>query len=63
MKPLRFLLSAALMGLSFHFLDVANFNSNQGGYMQHDANHHTEAWTFLVQGKQINTHLDLRRTK
>jgi hypothetical protein len=57
MKPLRFLLSAALMGLSSHLLDVA------GGHMQHDANHHTEAWTFLVQGKQINAHFDLQRTK
>ncbi len=55
--------------VDFHFLDVANFNSKQGGYMQHavfttlDANHHTEDWTFLMQGKQINAHLDLERTK
>jgi hypothetical protein len=55
--------------VDFHFLDVANFNSKQGGYMQHavfttlDANHHTEDWTFLAQGKQINAHLDLQRKK
>ncbi len=55
--------------VDFHFLDVANFNSKQGGYMQHavftkvDDNHHTEDWTFLRQGKQINAHLDLQRTK
>ncbi|MDX6457218.1 MAG: hypothetical protein QOE55_915 [Acidobacteriaceae bacterium] len=55
--------------VDFHFLDVANFNSKQGGYMQHavfttlDANHHTEDWTFLAQGKPINAHLDLQRTK
>jgi hypothetical protein len=55
--------------VDFHFLDVANFNSKQGGYMQHavfttlDANHHTEDWTFLAQGKLINAHLDLQRTK
>jgi hypothetical protein len=55
--------------VDFHFLDVANFNSNQGGYMQQavfttlDANHHTEDWTFLREGKQINAHLDLQRTK
>ena len=55
--------------VDFHFLDVANFNSKQGGYMQHavfttlDANHHTEDWTFLAQGKQINAHVDLQRTK
>ncbi len=55
--------------VDFHFLDVANFNSKQVGYMQHavfttlDANHHTEDWTFLAQGKQINAHIDLQRTK
>jgi hypothetical protein len=55
--------------VDFHFLDVANYNSKQGGYMQHavfttlDANHHTEDWTFLMQGKPINAHLDLQRTK
>ena len=55
--------------VDFHFLDVANFNSKQGGYMQHaafttlDANHHTEDWTFLAQGKPINAHVDLQRTK
>jgi hypothetical protein len=55
--------------VDFHFLDVANFNSKQGGYMEHaafttlDANHHTEDWTFLAQGKQINAHIDLQRTK
>lgn len=55
--------------VDFHFLDVANFNNNQGGYMQQavfttlDANHHTEDWTFLEQGKQINAHINLQRTK
>jgi hypothetical protein len=55
--------------VDFHFLDVADFNSKQGGYMQHavfttlDANHHTEDWTFLAQGKPINAHIDLQRTK
>ena len=55
--------------VDFHFLDVANFNSKQGGYMQHavfttvDANHHTEDWTFLAQGKPIKAHIDLQRTK
>jgi hypothetical protein len=55
--------------VDFHFLDVANFHSKQGGYMQHavftklDDNHHTEDWTFLAQGKQINAHLDLQRSK
>jgi hypothetical protein len=55
--------------VDFHFLDVADFNSKQPGYMQHavfttlDANHHSEDWTFLVQGKLINAHVDLQRTK
>jgi hypothetical protein len=55
--------------VDLHFLDVANFNSKQGGYMQHavfttlDVNHHTEDWTFLAQGKPINAHIDLQRTK
>jgi hypothetical protein len=55
--------------VDFHFLDVANFNSKQVGYMQHavfttvDANHHTEDWTFLAQGKPIKAHIDLQRTK
>jgi hypothetical protein len=55
--------------VDFHFVDVANFNSQQVGYMQHavfttlDDNHHSEDWTFLAQGKQINSHIDLQRTK
>ena len=55
--------------VDFHFVDVANFNDKQGGYMQHamfttlDANHHTEEWTFLAQGKPINVHVELQRTK
>jgi hypothetical protein len=55
--------------VDFHFLDVANFNDKQGGYMQHamfttlDANHHSEDWTFLAQGKPISVHVDLQRTK
>ena len=55
--------------VEFKFLDVANFNSAQGGYMQHavfttlDANHHIEDWTFLVQGKPMIAHLDLQRAK
>jgi hypothetical protein len=28
-----------------------------------DGNNHTEDWTFLAQGKLINAHLDLQRTK
>jgi len=55
--------------VEFKFLDVANFSSAQGGYMQHaifttvDENHHSEDWTFLIQGKPVNAHFDLTRTK
>jgi hypothetical protein len=55
--------------VEFNFLDVANFSSAQGGYMQHaifktlDENHHSEDWTFLIQGKPVNAHFDLTRTK
>jgi hypothetical protein len=57
--------------IEFDFLEVTNFNSTQEGHMQHvvftilDPNHHTEDWTFMVQGaKPPETgHLDLHRTK
>ena len=55
--------------VDFHLLDVANLNDKQVGYMQHavfttvDANHHTEDWTFLAQGKPVNAHIALQRTK
>ncbi len=55
--------------VEFDFLDVANFSSAQGGYMRRavfttvDANHHTEDWTFLVQGKPMTAHFDLQRAK
>jgi hypothetical protein len=54
--------------VEFDFLDVAG--STQYGHMHHavftflDANHHTEDWTFMVQGdKQVRAHFDLQRTK
>jgi hypothetical protein len=55
--------------VEFTFLDVANYTPAQGGYMQHavftsiDANHHTEDWTFLAQGKPMAVHVALQRTK
>src|ERR1700756_3690541 len=42
--------------LEFDFLDVANYNKGQEGHMQHavftfvDSNHHTEDWTFMLEG-------------
>ena len=57
--------------VEFDFLDVANFSSTQYGHMQHavfttlDPNHHTEDWTFMLQGGKppVTAHLDLQRTK
>jgi hypothetical protein len=54
--------------VEFDFLDVAG--STKYGHMHHavftflDANHHTEDWTFMVQGdKEVRAHFDLQRTK
>ena len=54
--------------VEFDFLDVAG--NLQYGHMQHavftivDANHHTEDWTFMMQGdKLVRAHMDLQRTK
>jgi hypothetical protein len=55
--------------VEFNFLDVTNFSTAQPGYMQHaifttvDENHHSEDWTFLIQGKPVSAHFDLTRTK
>ena|ERR1051326_1144294 len=55
--------------LEFDLVDVGNYSSTQGGHMQHavfniiDANHHTEEWTFFLEGKPaMIAHLDLKRT-
>ena len=55
--------------VEFEFVDVAG--STKHGHMHHavftviDANHHTEDWTFMVEGKQgpmpVEAHFDLRR--
>ena len=57
--------------VEFDFLDVTG--NLQYGHMHHavftflDANHHTEEWTFMVEGKQgptpVHAHFDLQRTK
>ena len=56
--------------LEFDFVDVGNYNSSQGGHMQHavftmiDPNHHIEEWTFMLEGKPpMVARLDLQRTK
>jgi hypothetical protein len=54
--------------VEFDFLDVAG--STEYGHMHHaafsviDANHHTEDWTFMMQGdKPVHAHFDLLRKK
>jgi hypothetical protein len=56
--------------LEFDFVDVGNYSPSQGGHMQHavftmiDANHHTEEWTFMLEGKPpMVARLDLQRAK
>jgi hypothetical protein len=56
--------------LEFDFVDVGNYTPSQGGHMQHavftmiDANHHTEEWTFMLEGKPpMVARLDLQRAK
>ena len=55
--------------VEFDLVDVGNYSSKQGGHMQHavftliDPNHHTEDWTFFLEGKPpMQAHLDLKRT-
>jgi hypothetical protein len=54
--------------VEFEFVDVTG--STQHGHMHHaaftvvDANHHTEDWTFMMQGdKPVHAHFELERTK
>jgi len=54
--------------VEFEFLDAAG--DLQYGHMHHavftiiDQNHHTEDWTFMLQGdKQVRAHFDLQRAK
>jgi len=54
--------------LEFDLVDVGNYSSTQAGHMQHavfniiDANHHTEEWTFFLEGKPpMIARLDLKR--
>ena len=56
--------------VEFDFVDIAG--STKYGHMHHavftviDENHHTEDWTFMVEGKQgpmpVDAHFDLHRT-
>ena len=52
---------------TFDFLDATNLDSPTAGHMHRmvltviDENHHTEDWTFIQGGKQLNEHFDLER--
>ena len=53
--------------ITFEFLDATNLASPQAGHMHRvvftmiDANHHTEEWTFLDNGKEVKEVFDLQR--
>jgi hypothetical protein len=55
--------------ISFEFLDATNLESPQAGHMHHvvfampDADHHTEEWTFMQNGKTIKETFNLQRAK
>jgi hypothetical protein len=55
--------------LTFEFLDASNLASPQAGHMHRmvltflDAGHHTEAWTWVDQGKEMTELFDLQRKK
>lgn len=55
--------------IEFELVDVANYNKAQHGHMDHavltliDENHHSEDWTFMLEGKPpMKVHLDMQRT-
>ena len=55
--------------ISFNFVDVTNLATPKSGHMDHfvitmvDADHHTEDWTFVQDGKEMKEHFELSRAK
>jgi hypothetical protein len=55
--------------ITFSFVDATNLPSPNAGHMDHliitiaDADHHTEDWTFVSEGKEQKEHFDLTRAK
>ena len=53
--------------VTFDFLDATNLAAPTAGHMHHvifsivDANHHTEEWRFIQNGKEIVETFDLHR--
>lgn len=54
---------------SFNFVDGTNIASPKAGHMDRlvitiaDADHHTEDWTFVKDGKELKEHFELARAK
>jgi len=52
---------------TFNYVDATNLATPDAGHMQKmvltliDENHHTEDWTFIAQGKEMNKFFDLHR--
>jgi hypothetical protein len=55
--------------ITFTFVDATNLASPKAGHMAHlvitipDSDHHTEEWTFVVDGKEMKEHFELARAK
>lgn len=55
--------------ITFNFVDATNLATPKSGHMDHfvitlvDADHHTEDWTFVQDGKELKEHFELGRSK
>ena len=55
--------------ITFTFVDATNLSTPKAGHMDHlvltipDADHHTEEWTFVMDGKEMKEHFELTRAK
>ena len=55
--------------ITFSFVDATNLSSPKAGHMDHlvitmpDADHHSEEWTFVQDGKEMKEHFELTRVR
>jgi hypothetical protein len=55
--------------ITFTFVDATNLAGSKAGHMDRlvitipDADHHTEDWTFVQEGKEMKEHFELARVK
>jgi hypothetical protein len=55
--------------ITFTFVDATNLATPKAGHMDRlvltipDADHHTEEWTFVMDGKEMKEHFELTRAK